>query len=266
MLVFGRGKPMVDNDRHTATPAFVARLGKRFVGWAQRQFYERYMRVHIQGQAHVPTEGGFLVAANHTSHLDQGLVKMALGSVGQHLASLAARDYFFANRVRRWYFENFTNLMPLARNGTFKSTLRLAMRTLAEGTPLLIFPEGTRSIDGQMAPFKPAIGSMAMATGSPVVPIYLEGTHTAMPKGSMLWPKHKRLAARIGPAIPAALLCELSEGLPKRDASRLATSCIQLAVCALRDGEALTPDVLKTRMQPQLAKMHRANAETELAG
>lgn len=257
---------MADDTGQVKTPDFVARAGKRLVGWAQKQFYDRYMQVEIAGQKHVPENCGFLVAANHTSHLDQGLVKMALGSVGQHLASLAARDYFFANRVRRWYFENFTNLMPLARNGTFKSTLRLAMRTLAEGTPLLIFPEGTRSLDGQMASFKPAIGSMAMATGSPVLPIYLDGTHSAMPKGSSLWPKHKQIAARIGPAIPAALLCELGEGLPKRDASRLATTCIELAVCALRDGEALTPAVLKVRMQPHVATMRRAAGEAALAG
>jgi long-chain acyl-CoA synthetase len=236
----------------TAQQAALAGLqpqrGKQLVGWAQRQFYGRFMHVTLSGTEHVPTGTGFLVAANHTSHLDAGLVKMALGDVGGRLAALAARDYFFANRLRRFWCENFTNLIPLERHGSFKSTLRLARATLEAGTPLLIFPEGTRSIDGKMAHFKPAIGSMAMATGKPVLPIYLSGTHAAMPKGGTLWPRQRQIGATVGPAIPAELLLELGAGLPKQAATRLATRCVELAVRALAAAQPMSPEALRAQM------------------
>jgi len=52
-----------------------------------------------------------MVVANHASHLDMGLIKIALGDQGQKLVALAARDYFFDSPIKRAYFENFTNLI-----------------------------------------------------------------------------------------------------------------------------------------------------------
>jgi hypothetical protein len=89
--------------------------------------------------------GPVVFIANHSSHLDTGLVKHALGDSGDHLVALAAKDYFFEDPLRRAYFENFTNLVPMERYGALRESLRLAGEVIRDGWILLIFPEGTRS-------------------------------------------------------------------------------------------------------------------------
>ena len=112
-----------------------------------RALYERVLETNVHGTAHVPPFGGYIVAANHASHLDMGLVKYALGEEGEALVALGAKDYFFEDPVRRMYFENFTNLVPMERHGSLRESLRLAGDVIRDGYILLIFPEGTRTRD-----------------------------------------------------------------------------------------------------------------------
>ncbi len=237
------------------------RRSKALVKGAQSFLYSRFLDVHIFGAEHVPQEGGFLVAANHASHLDAGLVKAALGERGAQLWALAAQDYFFAHPWRRWYFENFTRVMPIPRGGNFKAALKRAVATVRRGEPLLIFPEGTRSVDGTIGSFKPAISSMAQMANCPIVPMYLWGTHEAMPKGSLLVPVARRMGAVIGPAIPAEALREATEGLAKNQATRVATQCVELAVRSLQQGRPLNLEVL-LRAARRLADGERAAADS----
>lgn len=239
------------------------RSSRALVVGAQRFLYARCLDVHIFGQDHVPKTGGFLVAANHASHLDAGLVKTALGHRGPALWALAAQDYFFSSPLRQWYFENFSRILPIARGGNFKAGLKRAIATVKAGDPLLIFPEGTRSLDGSMAPFKPAISSMALMAHCPIVPIYLWGTYEAMPKGSLLMPVARRMGAVIGPAIPASCLAELTLGLAKNGAYRVATACVELAVRSLQEGNPLSLSALMARGQ-KLAAAEMAAASTEV--
>jgi long-chain acyl-CoA synthetase len=240
---------MAQNAASITVPNPLIRRGRKVLGWAQRQFYDRVMDVDLDGVEHIPQDTGFLIAANHASHLDAGLVKTALGPLGNRMAALAAQDYFFKSAWRRWYFENFTNLLPLERSGSFKSTMRRCLKALAGGTPLLIFPEGTRARDGKMAAFKPAIGYLALASRVPVLPMYLWGTYEAMPKGGLIVPMARRIGVVIGPAIPADLLGALTAGKDKHDAYRLASGCVELAVRALRERHPLTPDRLYEAMR-----------------
>ena len=164
-----------------------------------RALYERVLETSIYGGAHVPPFGGYIVAANHASHLDTGLVKYALGEQGDALVALAAKDYFFDDPVRRMYFENFTNLVPMERHGSLRESLRLAGEVIRDGYILLIFPEGTRSDTGVMADFKPSLGYLALTNKCGILPMYLAGTHDAMPKGRYLPKRGERVASYIGP-------------------------------------------------------------------
>jgi len=147
----------------------------------------------------VPPFGGYIVAANHASHLDTGLVKYALGEQGEALVALGAKDYFFDDPVRRMYFENFTNVVPMERHGSLRESLRLAGEVIRDGYILLIFPEGTRSETGVMADFKPSLGYLAMQNKCGILPMYLHRTHEAMPKGRYLPKRGERVAAYVGP-------------------------------------------------------------------
>src|SRR5262249_10231494 len=162
----------------------------------------------------VPKSSTFIVAANHASHLDMGLVKHALGDWGPHLVALAAKDYFFEDPLKRAYFENFTNLVPMDRHGSLRESLRLATQGIPQGYILLIFPEGTRSTTGAMVDFKPSIGYLALSNNVDVLPMYLEGTHEALPKGSVV-PKTRNIAAHIGPLITVETLRTITRGVSK---------------------------------------------------
>ncbi len=172
-----------------------------WLGRAQMGFYDRVLRTTVTGRAFIPHNRNTLIAANHASHLDMGLVKFALGSYGQGMVSLAAQDYFFeGNRWRKAYFENLTNLVPMSRAGSLRQSLRQAGELVDGGKTVLIFPEGTRSSDGSIHEFKPAVGYLALTHGIDVLPIYLGGTHAALPKGASTL-KRRDVCARIGPPL-----------------------------------------------------------------
>jgi 1-acyl-sn-glycerol-3-phosphate acyltransferase len=118
------------------------------------------------------------------------------------MVALGAKDYFFDDPVRRMYFENFTNVVPMARHGSLRESLRLAGDVIRDGYILLIFPEGTRSESGIMADFKPSLGYLAMTNKCGILPMYLHGTHAAMPKGRYVPNRGERVASYVGPYIP----------------------------------------------------------------
>ena len=218
-------------------PDSVAAAGRRLIDTFQHGIFGKLFDIEIEGQANVPSNAPFLVACNHQSHLDVGLAKMALGEEGKKLASLAARDYFFDTPWKRAWFGSFTNLVPLDRRGSLKESLRVAVRTLELGYHLLIFPEGTRSVDGQLQEFKPAIAYLSFAANADILPIYLEGTYEAMPKGSFMPDptKRRKLGVRVGPPLRVAALREATAGMSRSGAHREVTRLVRAAVEALRD-------------------------------
>ncbi|MFL5370096.1 MAG: AMP-binding protein, partial [Myxococcales bacterium] len=227
-----------DGEKEIHVPEPVAAAGRAAVGFFQRALYGGLFDIEVTGKTHIPPGAPFVVAANHSSHLDVGLVKTALGIEGEKLASLAARDYFFDNPWKRAWFGNFTNLVPIERRGSLKESLQTAVRTLEYGYHLLLFPEGTRSTDGSLQEFKPAIAYLALAAGVDILPVFLEGTHEAMPKGAFLPDprKRKKLRVRIGPKLPIGELREAVQGLSRSAAYREVTRHVRLAIEALRDG------------------------------
>jgi long-chain acyl-CoA synthetase len=240
LAVRGGREPESDGVKKSGEPelpATVARAGRGAIGLFQHALYRGVFDLSVEGKANIPRSASFLVAANHQSHLDVGLVKMALGDEGPKLASLAARDYFFDTPWKRAWFGSFTNLVPLDRRGSLKESLQTAVRTLELGYHLLIFPEGTRSLNGELQEFKPAIAYLSFAANADILPVYLEGTHQAMPKGSFLPdPRRRRkLSVRIGPPLRVAELRAATSGLSRSAAHREVTRLVRLAVEALRD-------------------------------
>ncbi|MBC7793852.1 MAG: AMP-binding protein, partial [Clostridia bacterium] len=218
---------------HVAVPVSVATAGKRLLQWTQKKFYQHVMDVDVRGRGYIPRDTSFIVAANHTSHLDAGLVQEALGAYGKNLVPLAAADYFFSTKTRRAYFEHFTNVRPVARRGAYEAMFADALAAIDRGHSLLLFPEGTRSRDGRMQSFQHAIGYLAMHAQRPVLPMYLSGTHEALPKGAPLLPRARGIGAAIGLALQPSVFAALGEPGPETYAS--ATALIEKAIAALRD-------------------------------
>ncbi len=231
-------------------PDMVVAAGKGALRTGQKGLYERLFDTKIYGRAHVPQHVNFLVAANHASHLDMGLVKHALGDQGENLVALAARDYFFSSRLRRTYFENFTHLIPMDRHGSLRESLALASRSLQQGKNLLIFPEGTRAQDGTIKDFKGSLGYLALTNKVGILPVYLDGTWEAMPKGAVL-PKTRDLGARIGPFLSYEELAAAVDGLPRSEQHREVARIVEEAVRALAEGRPVVKP--QPRRKPEAA-------------
>ena len=232
----GKPKDETADADEIHVPEVVARVGRRGLRLGQRMVYERVFDTKLTGRVHVPPFGGYIVAANHASHLDMGLVKHALGEQGELLVALAAKDYFFEDPVRKAYFENFTNLVPMERYGSLRESLRLAGQVLRDGHILLIFPEGTRSESGVMSDFKPSLGFLAMANQCGILPMYLAGTHDALPKGAYV-PKQRNIGARIGPFQTYEALHELAAGKARSTGYRAISTNVERLVRRLVPGE-----------------------------
>ncbi|MCA9666671.1 MAG: AMP-binding protein, partial [Myxococcales bacterium] len=157
-----------DHDGHeereegVTLPESITWLGQRVLDAGRRLAYHGLLETEITGRSHVPYHTNFIVAPNHCSHADIGLVKEALGDAGKNLCALAATDYFFDSKAKRTFFENFTKVVPMDRAGSLRKSLRRAHDLLLQGYSLLIFPEGTRSPDGQLRDFKASIGYLAL--------------------------------------------------------------------------------------------------------
>ena len=156
--------------------------------------YRRYFSLKCQGLEHIPQGRPYIIMPNHTSHLDTLTVITALGTRAYRLWTLAARDYWFANRLQGWFARTCLNALPIEREGNFTEflqDLRAANEVMAQHNGLLIFPEGTRSLDGNLQPFMPGVLSLLIyGPNVPVIPAYIEGTYHALPKGQNLPKRH----------------------------------------------------------------------------
>ncbi len=233
-------------DEDLYVPGPVARAGKRGLGIAQRFFYKRVLASDVQGSGHIPLHTNFIVAANHCSHLDMGLIKVALGDAGREITSMAAADYFFRNRYRRAYFTNFTNLVPMERAGSIRKSMDTAEQVLRQGKSMVVFPEGTRSVDGRMADFLPSLGYLALRSGVGLLPAYIDGTFESLPKGAAL-PRSRHVSVAFGPFLGIDALRELTAGLPHQEGWRLIAALVQRIVENLRDGVTIRLDLAAAR-------------------
>jgi len=164
-----------------------------------RGFLHSYHRFRVSGVGNLPRDRSFVMVCNHTSHLDALclLSSLPLGSV-QRAFPAAAADYFFSSVLRAFFSKILVNGLPFDRQGGGGESLSLCRELLAaDRNVLILFPEGTRSISGEIQRFRAGVGQLVVGTETPVVPCYLVGAHAAWPKGA--WgPKPGALELRIG--------------------------------------------------------------------
>ena len=158
-----------------------------------------YTPLTIKGVENLKGEQPFIFVANHASHLDAPLLLEALPihlRVRGRVA--AAADYFFNRPWKGLLVSTVLNAFPLVRKGIgCLNSLAQVQELLRNGQSLVVFPEGTRTVDGNLQPFKRGIARLAMTRGVQVVPVWIEGTHAALPKGSH-WPHHQAVSITFG--------------------------------------------------------------------
>jgi long-chain acyl-CoA synthetase len=251
----GPSRQPAREDVPLVLPEPIREVGKAFVGKLQDLFYGEVMRPRVYGRAYIPYNRSTIVVANHASHLDMGLVRHALGSYGEGIVSLAAQDYFFESGIKRAFFENLTNLRAIDRKASLRQAIRQASEVIEQGRTVLIFPEGTRSASGELQEFKPLLGHLALVHGKDILPVFLGGTHAAMPKGTPV-PIKRDLLARIGPPLAVEDLRRLTQGMPPADAAREVARIAQRAVAALAEGKVLDLSQASAQAQPEPEPVH----------
>ena len=257
------GPSEVDEVEPVDIPGPIADRMKAGLGALQRGLNGALLNTTVKGRAFIPQNRNVIVVSNHTSHLDMGLVKYALGEYGADMTALAAKDYFFeGNRWKVAYFEYLTNVTPLDRKAGFRTSLRQAKDVVLAGRIVLIFPEGTRQRSGQLAEFKPLLGKLALETRTDILPLHIDGAYESLPKGSAI-PKSRDITVRIGPPLQVADLRRLTEGQKPADAARRVTGLTRKAVELLSQGQVLDLTRMETEAaqeaaeKPQLSEAER---------
>ena len=158
----------------------------------------------VVGREHLEAlDGPFLVAPNHSSHLDVSTVRLALRTRHRtRLIAAAAEDYFFATRSVRGFVAAWIGAIAFRRRGPNPASIAEVEALLAAGWNVLMFPEGTRSRSGEMGTFRPGIGLVAVRTGRPVLPVRIVGLHEVLPPGARL-PRPRRVEVRFGAPLRA---------------------------------------------------------------
>jgi 1-acyl-sn-glycerol-3-phosphate acyltransferase len=151
--------------------------------------------LRVRGAEHIPSSGPALIVSNHQSLLDPPAIG---GAARRQIYFLAKAELFriplFGRLIRA------VHARPVRREGSDPRALRTAALLLEEGKALLVFPEGTRSLDGRLGEAKPGVGMLAVTSGAPVVPAYVSGTLEALPKGAA-WPRRSQVSVSFGPAL-----------------------------------------------------------------
>lgn len=175
-------------------------VAARFIPGLFVRFVQLYVRPKIEGREHIPAEGAFIIAANHQSHADTAVVFAALPPAARdRFVAAAAQDYFFQGGPQQYMSRVLFNAIPIARDRRGgQDPLRHLSRALREGYALLLFPEGTRSKDGALQPFRAGVGKLvAEYPGTPVIPTWIGGTTRVMPKGKLV-PRPVQVTVRFG--------------------------------------------------------------------
>jgi 1-acyl-sn-glycerol-3-phosphate acyltransferase len=185
-----RARPAGENLR----PSGLARLWYAVLWspcWAISQIYFRY---RYWGRGNVPPTGPVLLVANHQSHLDPVLVGIACPRQLKYLARIGLFFWPFSLWIRS------LGAVPIDRDrgsiGGIKTTLRL----LSQDQAVVVFPEGSRTPDGQLHPLLPGFCLLARRSGATIVPVAIDGAYNAMPRGSY-YPLPRSIGLVFGPAI-----------------------------------------------------------------
>lgn len=159
--------------------------------------------MRVRGLKNVPLKGGFIIASNHASFLDPPAIAAGIMS---RIVHYMARDTLFHPPYFAWFLRNM-GVIPLDRARGDLGAIKKALHTLKEGKGIGLFPEGTRTEDGNLQPPKGGIGFIVAKAGVPVVPTYIEGTFRVWPKGQKRMKIGRRITIYYGdPIQPSELL------------------------------------------------------------
>ncbi len=158
---------------------------------------------NINGLENVPKDKPFIIAANHSSYLDDFATAPIIIPLINKKVHMYCNDLYYKNKFLAAFLK-WAGCIPISIETKNKETniraFKLALDYLKKGEPVGIFPEGGRSIDGKLKPAKTGIARLVLTSKVSVLPIGIIGSHKVFPKGAK-FPKFKRFDVKIGKLI-----------------------------------------------------------------
>jgi 1-acyl-sn-glycerol-3-phosphate acyltransferase len=183
-----------------------------FFHFLASSLHSMWFRGDVAGTENFPLDGPFLIASNHTSHLDPPLV----GCHVPRQMRFFARKSLWNNRALGWWM-NKVETIPVERDSGDVGAIKRVLQALKENRAIVLFPEGTRSLDGHLQKAKAGVGLMACKTGVPVVPCRVYGSFQAFGKGTSFPRFGTPISIVFGPPIPASDYDDPSVGKARYD-------------------------------------------------
>lgn len=180
-----------------------------------RPTFRFVFRLRRAGGHNVPRRGPVLFVSNHISGMDPPF--LGAGALPRRLYFMAKKE-LFRNPVGAWVISR-AGAFPVDRGAADRNAIRTAKAVLNRGDALLMFPEGTRSDDGQLGPPWPGAGSLALEPGVRVVPMAIWGSQR----------RFGPVRVEVGPPLD---LSDLTEG-SKAERARVAADRMMVAIAAL---------------------------------
>ncbi|MGD0388834.1 MAG: lysophospholipid acyltransferase family protein [Tepidisphaeraceae bacterium] len=165
-------------------------MNQRSVVWKLLQIIARVgttvlFDLKTYGSRNVPKSGGVLLVANHQSYLDPVLVAVHLDRPVSYLA----KSELFENPYFAWFIRSL-HAFPVRQGEGDVGAVREMIRLLEKGNVLNVFPEGSRTETGEIAPLEKGVALVIRKAGVPVVPVAIDGSFAAWPKDAMIFHPH----------------------------------------------------------------------------
>lgn len=166
--------------------------GAAIIGFASRLLWG----ARIEGVEHLPRTGPFILVTNHCSNLDPLMMGWAsghqIGRVVHFMAKIEMRGWPIVG-----WLATQAGVYFVRRGERDRAAQQFSLAALADGRPIAIFPEGTRSRTGRLREGKPGAALIAMRSGAPLVPAGISGTHRIF-EGGRRFPRASRVRIRYG--------------------------------------------------------------------
>lgn len=147
-------------------------MGYKIVRAILNFFFFTLFGLHVEGRGNVPQTGAIIVAPNHKSYWDPPVIGVAFNT---RIIHYMAKEELFKNPLFGWLIRQF-GTFPVKRGAVDRTAIRQAVRELKSGNPLGIFPEGTRIRKEGLGRFHSGMASLALMTGTPVIPVAVIGS------------------------------------------------------------------------------------------
>ncbi len=190
----------------------------RFARWCCKVFCKIFFRIRVYGKENVPEEGALLLVGNHQSYLDPVFCGIPL----KRPLYFLARDSLWKSKFFGWLISS-VNTIPVRQGKADLSAMRKVISKLKEGNGFCLFPEGTRSRDGKIRPFKPGFGLLCRRGNAAVVPVLIDGAFEC-------WPRHRKIfspGSEIVICYGECIAAEQVENMGDRELAELLTDTLR---------------------------------------